>query len=136
MACHDGSPRFRRPVLAIVGGTGLGKSMLAAHTLQRIAQTLGVPHFLEITVEELEQMNLADFDRRAHAGVILDGVGDALFLRRNRESLQDRPKMVMVKGAKSATNVTPIHIPSPDGPSLPLSTCLRAIYISLRRTTG
>ena len=29
ISLHDGSPRFRRPVLAIVGGTRLGKSMLA-----------------------------------------------------------------------------------------------------------
>ena len=48
-------------------------------------------------------MDLAEFDRRVHAGVILDGVGDALFLKRNREALQGRPKVF--KGAKSATNV-------------------------------
>ena len=48
-------------------------------------------------------MDLAEFDRRVHAGVILDGVGDALFLKRNREALQGRPKVI--KGAKSATNV-------------------------------
>ena len=29
IACHDGAARFRRPILAIVGGTRLGKSMLA-----------------------------------------------------------------------------------------------------------
>ena len=46
-------------------------------------------------------MDLAEFDRRVHAGVILDGVGDALFLKRNREALQGRPKVI--KGAKSAT---------------------------------
>ncbi|CAE7333538.1 unnamed protein product [Symbiodinium necroappetens] len=74
VACHDGSSRFRRPILAIVG-----KSL------------------------ESEQMDLAEFDRRIHAGVILDGVGDALFLKRHREALQGRPKMV--KDAKSATNV-------------------------------
>ncbi len=77
--------------------------MLAAHTLQRVACRLGLADFLEITVEDSEQMDLADFDRRAHAGVLLDGVGDALFLKRHRESLQGRPKLV--KGAKSATNV-------------------------------
>ena len=103
MACHDGRPRFRRPVLAIVGGTRLGKSMLAAHILQRIGGQLGLPGYLEVTVEESEQMDLAEFDRRVHAGVILDGVADALFLKRHREALQGRPKAV--KGAKSATNV-------------------------------
>ena len=35
--CHDGQPRFRRPILAMVGSTQLGKSMLAANVLQRIA---------------------------------------------------------------------------------------------------
>ncbi|CAJ1414860.1 unnamed protein product [Effrenium voratum] len=103
IACHDGTPSFRRPVLAIVGGTRLGKSMLAADILGRIACKLGVPSFLEVTVEDSQQMDLADFDRRKHAGVILDGVGDAFFLKRNREALQGRPKIV--KGARSATNV-------------------------------
>eukprot|EP00435_Cladocopium_sp_Y103_P001727 s4552_g1.t1 len=101
--CHDGSPRFRRPVLAIVGGTRLGKSMLAADILGRIARQLGLPGFLEVTVEESEQMDLAEFDRREHAGVILDGVSDAYFLKRHREALQGRPKAL--KSAKSATNV-------------------------------
>lgn len=45
---HDGSPQFRRPVLAIVGGTRLGKSMLAANILDRIACRLGLPGFLEV----------------------------------------------------------------------------------------
>ncbi|CAJ1352267.1 unnamed protein product [Effrenium voratum] len=103
LACHNGQARFRRPVLVIVGGTRLGKSMLAAHTLQRVAQQLGVADYLEVTVEDSEQLDMAEFDRRRHAGVILDGVGDALFLKRNRETLQGRPKVV--KGAKSATNV-------------------------------
>ena len=103
VAIQDGSPRFRRPVLAIVGGTRLGKSMLAADILRRIGCNLGVPQFLEVTVEDSEQMDLADFDRRKHAGVLLDGVADAFFLKRNRETLQGRAKVV--KGARSATNV-------------------------------
>ena len=79
-ACHDGQPRFCRPILAIAGGTRLGKSMLAAHALTRAAKKLSLDDFLEVTVEDSEQMDLADFDRRVHAGVLLDGVGDALFL--------------------------------------------------------
>jgi len=35
--------------------------------------------------------------------VLLDGGGEAMFLKRNREALQGRPKLV--KGAKSATNM-------------------------------
>ena len=77
--------------------------MLAAHTLKRVANKLGLADFLEVTVEDSENMDLADFDRRVHAGVLLDGVGDAMFLKRNREALQGRPKIV--KGARSATNV-------------------------------
>lgn len=103
LACHDGRPRFRRPILAIVGGTRLGKSMLAADTLRRVGASLGIPDFLEVTVEDSEQMDLADFNRAQHCGVLLDGVGDTLFLKRNREALQGRPKIV--RGAKSATNM-------------------------------
>ena len=121
MACHDGQPRFRRPILAIVGGTRLGKSMLAAHTLKRVANKLGLKDFLEVTVEDSENMDLADFDRRVHAGVLLDGVGDAMFLKRNREALQGRPKIV--KGARSAANVFSIPILSVDGQLSQLSIC-------------
>ena len=46
IGCHDGSPRFHHPaVLAIVGGTRLGKSMLAADILDRIVCRLGLPGF-------------------------------------------------------------------------------------------
>ena len=38
---------------------------------------------------------------RHHAGVLLDGVGDALILKKNREALQGRAKQA--KGAQSAT---------------------------------
>ena len=92
VACHDGQPRFRRPILAIVGGTRLGKSMLAAHTLKRVANKLGLKDFLEVTVEDSENMDLADFDRRVHAGVLLDGVGDAMFLKRKPGSPARSPK--------------------------------------------
>ena len=95
---------LRRPMLVIVGGTNLGKSLLAADILKnRIGPLVGAKQYLEVTVEDNEVLDLADFDRRSHAGVILDGVGDALILKRNRESLQGRPKVT--KGAKSATNV-------------------------------
>ena len=95
--------KHRRPMLAIVGGTNLGKSMLAAHVLGRIANMLGVESYLEVTVEGNEHLDLTGFDHRCHAGVLLDGVGDALFLRTHREVLQGRPKKC--KGAQSATNV-------------------------------
>ena len=103
ISLHDGSPRFRRPVLAIVGGTRLGKSMLASDILERIAKRLDLPGFLEITVEESQALDLADFNREIHAGVLLDGLADTFFLKRHRESLQGRAKIV--KGGQSATNV-------------------------------
>ena len=90
-------------MLALVGGTRLGKSILAAQILRQVGENLGLPDFLEVTVEDSEQMDMADFDRDLHAGVLLDGIGDALFLKRNREALQGRAKLV--KGARSATNI-------------------------------
>ena len=98
---------FRRPILAIVGGTNLGKSMLAANILHRVAAILELPvykagpSFLEVTVEDNEHLDLSDFDCRFHGGVLLDGVGDAHILKLNREALQGRAKEA--KGAQSAT---------------------------------
>ena len=100
---------FRRPILAIVGGTNLGKSMLASHILQRVAALLELPvrqdepTFLEVTVEDNEHLDMADFDIRYHGGVLLDGVGDTPILKKNREALQGRAKQT--KGAQSATMI-------------------------------
>ena len=100
---------FRRPILAIIGGTNLGKSMLARDVLHRVAAVLGLPardggpSFVEITVECQEHLDFADFDVRRHGGVLLDVVGDALILKTNREALQGRAKEA--KGAQSATMV-------------------------------
>ena len=112
VALFKGAPRFRRPMLVVVGGTNLGKSMLAAHVLRQVAHTLALPSgrdevaststpYLEVTVEDSTQLDLGDFDLSTHAGVLLDGVGDTLFLKRNREVLQGRPKVC--KGGKSGT---------------------------------
>jgi hypothetical protein len=95
--------KHRRPMLAIIGGTNLGKSLLASHILERVANLLGTGSFLEVTVEGSPHLDLNGFDHRMHAGVLLDGVGDAFFLRSHREVLQGRPKIA--KGAQSATNV-------------------------------
>ena len=90
-------------MLAIIGGTNLGKSMLAADILERVGRILGVESYMEVTVEGNEHLDLTGFDHRVHSGILLDGVGDALFLRAHREVLQGRPKPC--KGAQSATNV-------------------------------
>ena len=94
---------FRRPIFLIVGGTNLGKSMLAADVLQKIGEKLGLDEYVEVTVEDNEALDLSDYDMRRHAGALLDGVADTLILKKNREALQGRAKPC--KGAQSATNV-------------------------------
>ena len=68
-----------------------------------IGKILGVDSFLEVTVEDDAKLDFSGFDIRRHAGVQLDGVGDACILWRNREVLQGRPKEC--KGGRSATMV-------------------------------
>jgi hypothetical protein len=96
---HEG--RERRPMLVIVGETGLGKSLLGAAVLENVARKLGLEGYLEVTVENSGALDLSDLDVRRHSGVLLDGVGDALLLKENREALQGRPKVT--KGGRSAT---------------------------------
>ena len=88
----EGGSRMRRPILAIVGGTNLGKSVLAASVLERVGTAFGLTDFLEITVEDDAFLDLTDLDIRRHAGVLLDGVGDVKVLQKNREVIQGRPK--------------------------------------------
>ena len=112
-------PMLRRPFLAIVGGTRLGKSMLAAHVLQLVAATLKLPSFLEVTVEDDENMDFSEFDLATHAGVLLDGVGDVKMLKHHREALQGRAKKC--RGGKSATMMY----------SYSFSLCRRAVVATL-----
>ena len=112
-------PRFRRPMLAVVGGTNLGKSMLAARILERIAEVLRVEGYLEVSVEGANVLDLTDFDHRKHAGVLLDGVGDTKLLKQHRKVLQGRPKVC--KGGKSETMVY----------SYPFTLCKRAVVATL-----
>ena len=100
---HFRSWAFRRPIFAIIGPTGTGKSLLASEILRRIAEILEISSWLEVTVEDSDVLDLVDFNRAEHSGVNFDGLGDAMILKRNRESLQGRAKIA--KGAKSATNV-------------------------------
>ena len=97
------SRQHRRPILAIIGGTNLGKSLLAADVMRKVGAILGVHDFLGIAVETDEHLDLTDSDVRYHAGVILDGVGDAMIVKKNRVNAQGRPKLA--KGAQSATTV-------------------------------
>ena len=58
---------------------------------------------VEATVENAGQLDLSEFDHQERAGVILDGVGDPVVLKVNREALQGRPKVQ--EGARSATTM-------------------------------
>ena len=69
--------------------------------LWRLQPVVEAEEFLEITLEMNEHLDFSDFDVSKHAGVLLDGVGDALVLKKNREALHGRPKLA--KGAQSAT---------------------------------
>ena len=91
----------RRPVVVLVGATGVGKSLLAAQILMKMGETLGLKEYLEVTVEDDGHMDFSDLDPEKHAGVLLDGLGDVELLKKNRESLQGRPKEL--KGARSQT---------------------------------
>ena len=64
---------------------------------------LNVSSFLVVAVEGNEHLDLNGFDHRVHSGVLLDGVGDAFFLRQHREVLQGRAKKCTE--GQSATNV-------------------------------
>ena len=93
----------RRRIYVIIGGTHSGKSLFGHYMLLEIGKILGVDSFLEVTVEDDAKLDFSGFDIRRHAGVQLDGVGDACILWRNREVLQGRPKEC--KGGRSATMV-------------------------------
>ena len=75
--------------------------------------------FLEVTVEADEHFDLSEYHHEKHAGVLFDGVGDALLLKRNREMLQGRPKVC--KGGKSATMKY----------AYPLTLCRRAVVVTM-----
>ena len=125
-----GEAMFRRPISVIVGGTNLGKSLLAAEVLWKVACVLGLVSehaeerssdgqvlqpFIEVTVEESTEVDLSEYNLDTHAGVLLDGIGDVRFLKRNREVLQGRPKVC--RGGKSGTMMY----------AYPFSLCRRAV---------
>ena len=108
--------------MLIVGGTNHGKSLLAAHVLLEIAQVVGTPSFLEVTVEDDAELDMSQYDHRLHSGVLLDGVADTLTLCRKRETLQGRPKKV--RGGKSSTMMY----------SYPYTLARRAIVVTMDLT--
>ena len=110
---------WRRPVLVIVGGTNLGKSQLARDVLTKVARVLGLSSFEEVTVEGDTALDFSSFDLRRDAGVLLDGVNDALTLKSNREVLQGVPKKC--RGGRSNTMMY----------SYPYTLCRRAVVATM-----
>ena len=93
--------RHRRPIFLLVGPTYTGKSLLAGHLLSKIAAILQVAGYVEVTVENDGYLDFSSFDVTRHGGVLLDGIGDVLLLKANREALQGRPKLLL--GGRSQT---------------------------------
>ena len=89
--------------MLIVGATNLGKSMVAASVLERVGTVLGIapPIFPELTVKDHDHLDFSGLNVTKHGGVLLDGVGDAMVLKKHREALQGRPKVL--KGGRSQT---------------------------------
>ena len=114
--------RRRRPILALVGGTNSGKSLMAHRVLKQVGETLGLDRFVEVTVEGDTVLDFSAFDHRVHAGVLLDGLGDVYTLWCHREVLQGRPKAC--RGGRSATMVY----------SYPYTLARRAIVVTLDLT--
>ena len=65
------------------------------------------------------EMDFSEFDVTTDAGVLLDGVGDASFLHRHRETLQGRAKEN--RGGRSATMMY----------AYPFTLCRRAIIATM-----
>ena len=114
-----GRGKWRRPLLLLLAATNLGKSMLGEHIMTRVGELLGIEGYLEVTVEADEHFDLSEYHHEKHAGVLFDGVGDVLLLKRNREMLQGRPKAC--KGGKSATMKY----------AYPLTLCRRAVVVTM-----
>jgi hypothetical protein len=112
-------PSRRRPIFAIIGPTGTGKSELAAYVLRRICEILRVREFIEVTVGDNGSMDMSDFDIEMHGGILLDGVGDVQMLADHRETLQGRAKVDL--GGKSSTMMY----------AYPFTLCRRAVVATL-----
>ncbi len=66
-----------------------------------VAALLQLRDYLEVTVEGGSALDLSALKVARHAGVLLDGVGDATILKQSRGTLQGRP--TICQGGKSAT---------------------------------
>ena len=113
------NPARRRPILVVTGPTRTGKSELAAHILRSVGAVLGTPSYLEVTVQDDGNFDASEFDVNCHAGILLDGVGNAQMLADHRETLQGRAKVDV--GGKSSTMMYAYHF----------TLCRRAVVATL-----
>ena len=93
--------------------------MLAADVMRRVGLLVGVNDYKEVTVEADEALDLSEFCVAQDAVVLLDGVGDAMFLHRHREALQGRAKES--RGGRSATVMY----------AYPFTLCRRAVVVTM-----
>ena len=93
--------------------------MLAVNVLTRIGTMLGLKKFVEVTVEDDGNLDLSEFDVTKDAGVLLDGIDDALMLHTHRESLQGRAKVG--RGGRSNTMIY----------AYPFTLCRRAVVATM-----
>ena len=57
-------------------------------------------YFVEVTVEDDDHLDFYELNVAKHGGVLLDGIGDTMVLKKHREALQGRPTKVL-KGGRS-----------------------------------
>ena len=93
--------------------------MLAADVLRRVGLMLGLSRYKEVTVECDDALDLSEFNIEVDAGVLFDGVGDAMMLHRHREALQGRAKEN--RGGRSATMMY----------AYPFTLCRRAVVATM-----
>ena len=93
--------------------------MLAADVLRRVGLLLGLNCYKKVTVEGDGDLDLSEFNVETDAGVLLDGVGDAMMLHRHREALQGRAKEN--RGGRSATMMY----------AYPFTLCRRAVVATM-----
>ena len=75
--------------------------------------------FTKVTAEVGNHLGLSELDVARHPGVLFDGVSDTMLMKRRRETLPGRPKILT--GARSAAMKF----------SHPLARCRRAVVITM-----
>ena len=76
---------------------------MAVDVLERAGKLMGLSEHVGFTVEDNGMLDLSTFEVTMHAGILLDGVGDAQMLADRRETLQGHTKTD--RGGKSTTMI-------------------------------